>query len=116
MADDTKERIHRTVDRVSRFSEGRGKVFRTLWVIAGVTVILAGLAMTVFPGPAMIVIPVGIAMLAAESVSARRLLDASIDRGVDVQRRLARADIKTKIAAGLVVAGGVAAVAFIVLR
>ena len=116
MADDTKDRIHRKVDRASRFPEGRGKVFRTLWVIGGVTVILAGLAMTVLPGPALIVLPLGIAMLAAEFDWARRLLGASIDRGVDVQRRLARPDTKTKIVSGLVVAGAIAAVAFIVLR
>ncbi len=43
--------------------------------IIGGTVVLIGLAMTVLPGPAIVVIPAGIAILATEFVWARRWLN-----------------------------------------
>ena len=42
--------------------------------IIGFTVLLIGLAMIVLPGPAFIVIPVGLGILALEFAWARRLL------------------------------------------
>ncbi len=42
--------------------------------VTGITVILAGFAMIVLPGPALLVIPAGLAILATEFVWARRLL------------------------------------------
>ncbi len=41
---------------------------------AGFTVLLAGLAMTLLPGPAFIVIPLGLGILATEFIWAKRLL------------------------------------------
>lgn len=43
--------------------------------IVGGTVVLIGLAMTVLPGPAIVVIPAGVAILATEFVWARRWLN-----------------------------------------
>src|ERR1041384_1706154 len=42
--------------------------------IAGFTVLLIGIAMMVLPGPAIVVIPLGLAILATEFVWARSLL------------------------------------------
>jgi len=47
---------------------------RVLVVIAGGIVLLIGLAMVVLPGPALLVIPAGLAILALEFDWARRLL------------------------------------------
>jgi len=48
---------------------------RKLFVaIAGFTVLLIGVAMIVLPGPAVVVIPLGLAILATEFVWARSLL------------------------------------------
>ena len=44
-------------------------------LIVGVTVVVLGIAMLVLPGPAFIVIPLGLGILAAEFRWARRLLD-----------------------------------------
>jgi uncharacterized protein (TIGR02611 family) len=44
-------------------------------LIVGVTVVVLGIAMLVLPGPAFIVIPLGLGILAAEFHWARRLLD-----------------------------------------
>ncbi len=42
--------------------------------IAGMSVLLVGIAMIVLPGPAIVVIPIGLAILATEFVWARRWL------------------------------------------
>lgn len=42
--------------------------------VVGFTVLLIGLAMIVLPGPAVVVIPLGLGILAIEFVWARRLL------------------------------------------
>ncbi len=50
------------------------RVKRSLIAIIGFTVLLIGVAMIVLPGPAIVVIPLGLAILATEFVWARRLL------------------------------------------
>jgi uncharacterized protein (TIGR02611 family) len=47
---------------------------KTIVAVIGLTVVLIGLAMTILPGPAILVIPLGIAILATEFVWAQRLL------------------------------------------
>ncbi len=44
-------------------------------LIIGMTVLLIGVAMIVLPGPALVVIPVGLAILATEYAWARRWLN-----------------------------------------
>ena len=48
---------------------------RAVVAVIGFTVLLIGVAMVVLPGPAVIVIPLGLAILATEFVWARRLLE-----------------------------------------
>ena len=50
------------------------RVRRLIVAVVGFTVLLIGLAMIVLPGPAVVVIPIGLAILATEFVWARRLL------------------------------------------
>ncbi len=47
---------------------------RIIITIIGFTVLIIGMAMIVLPGPAIIVIPLGLAILASEFLWARRLL------------------------------------------
>ncbi len=47
---------------------------RVVVAVIGSTVLLAGIFMIVLPGPAVIVVPAGLAILASEFVWARRLL------------------------------------------
>jgi uncharacterized protein (TIGR02611 family) len=47
---------------------------RLIDIVLGFTVLLIGIAMIALPGPAFIVIPLGLAILASEFVWARRLL------------------------------------------
>jgi len=51
------------------------QVKRILIGIAGFSVLLVGVAMLVLPGPAFIVIPAGLAILATEFVWAKKILD-----------------------------------------
>ena len=44
-------------------------------IVLGSTVLLMGIAMIALPGPAVLVIPVGLGVLATELVWARRLLN-----------------------------------------
>jgi len=43
--------------------------------IVGFTILLLGLVMIVLPGPALLFIPIGLAILATEFLWARRILD-----------------------------------------
>ena len=50
------------------------KVKRLIIGVVGVTILLIGIALLVLPGPAFIVIPIGLGLLATEFLWARRLL------------------------------------------
>jgi uncharacterized protein (TIGR02611 family) len=59
----------------SRWNVDNIKVVRRVIVsVVGVTVVLIGIALLVLPGPAFVVIPVGLAILATEYAWARRWL------------------------------------------
>ncbi|MHB8121177.1 MAG: PGPGW domain-containing protein [Desulfuromonadaceae bacterium] len=51
-----------------------GQAKRLVIIVVGFTILAAGVAMIVLPGPAIIVIPVGLAVLATEFMWARKLL------------------------------------------
>jgi uncharacterized protein (TIGR02611 family) len=47
---------------------------KLVYSVVGVTVVLIGVAMIVLPGPAIVVIPLGLAILASEYAWARRII------------------------------------------
>ncbi|OGU16563.1 MAG: hypothetical protein A2076_02475 [Geobacteraceae bacterium GWC2_53_11] len=51
-----------------------GQAKRLIVTVIGFTILAAGLAMIVLPGPAIVVIPIGLALLATEFLWARKLL------------------------------------------
>ena len=55
---------------------------RVIVVTFGFLVLLAGLAMLVLPGPAIIVIPIGLAILSLEFLWAEMLLDRALESGI----------------------------------
>lgn len=61
---------------------------RMIVLVVGGTVVLAGIALLVLPGPAFIVIPAGLAILATEFVWAKRLLKKVRDSAGDVGRMI----------------------------
>jgi uncharacterized protein (TIGR02611 family) len=55
-------------------------VRKPLILVAGITVILAGAAMLVLPGPGIVVIFLGLALLATEFTIAARIRDWSVHK------------------------------------
>jgi len=53
---------------------------RMVVIVSGFTVLVVGVAMIVLPGPAVVVIPIGLAILATEFIWARKLLDTVKER------------------------------------
>lgn len=80
------ERLQAQRERHAR----RPKPVRVLYVVAGFTVLAAGVAMLVAPGPAFVVIPIGLALLSLEFTWAERLLHTTIEKGEQAKRRAAR--------------------------
>ena len=60
----------------------RGRLYRAGWVVAGVIVMLAGLALSVpgVPGPGILLVVLGLGMLALEFDRAERLLERILVR------------------------------------
>ncbi len=59
---------------------------RLIVLVMGLTVLLIGVALLVLPGPAFVIIPVGLAILATEFAWARRLLNrlkTAAEKGAD---------------------------------
>jgi len=56
---------------------------RLIVIVIGFTILAVGIAMIVLPGPAVVVIPIGLAILATEFLWARKLL-------VTVKERIAK--------------------------
>ncbi len=88
----------------------RARVYRLLVVVAGAAVTLAGLALLVLPGPAFVVIPIGLAMLALEFAWAERLLDRAIEHA-DLAQSKARKTTTAQRVLALLVAVALAAAA-----
>ena len=61
---------------------------RVVVTIVGGTVVLIGLVMIVSPGPAFVVIPVGLAILGLEWAWARRLLRTIKEKGGDALKKV----------------------------
>ena len=57
------------------------QVRRVFLIIAGFTLLLVGIVMLVTPGPGMVVILLGLGLLAAEFVWARRLIERIKEQG-----------------------------------
>lgn len=57
-----------------------GQAKRLVVIVIGFTILAAGVAMIVLPGPAIIVVPAGLAILATEFIWARKLLVAVKER------------------------------------
>jgi uncharacterized protein (TIGR02611 family) len=66
----------------------RSRIYRAAFVIAGFVVLAAGLAMLVLPGPAFVVIPIGLAILSLEFAWAERLLERALTQAEDARQKL----------------------------
>ena len=92
----------------------RGKIYRGAFTVAGFIVTAAGVVMTgPVPGPGLLVIAIGLAMLALEFAWAERLLERAINRAEMTKQKATEASRRQKVlgtvAAFLVIAAAAAA-------
>ena len=111
MSDDARKESgwEEKLERWRERHEQRGRLYRFVWVIAGATVLLAGLAMLITPGPAFVVIPIGLAMLAMEFAWAERWLEKALGQAQAAQEKAAAASTAQKVLGGVATALAVAA-------
>ena len=87
----------------------RGRLYRFAFVAVGLLVLAAGIAMLALPGPAFVVIPIGLAILSLEFAWAERLLEKALIKGEEAKRKAGRATRTQKILTGLAIACAAAA-------
>jgi uncharacterized protein (TIGR02611 family) len=87
----------------------RGRVYRAAFVVAGFIILAAGLAMLVLPGPAFVIIPIGLAILSLEFAWAERLLEHALVQAADARQKAAQATPAQKLLTVLATACAVAA-------
>ena len=85
----------------------RSRFYRVPFALLGFTVVLIGVAMLVLPGPGLLVIAAGFAMLALEFAWAERILERTLDRMDSTSKRVRRLSRLEKVVSTL---AGVAAV------
>jgi uncharacterized protein (TIGR02611 family) len=93
----------------------RGRIYRGAFAVAGVIVLLSGLALLVLPGPAFLVIPIGLAMLSLEFAWAENLLEKALFQADAAKEKAKETTPQQRILTGLAVATGAAAVIALVL-
>ena len=84
-------RGRQTVEKVRqqrRRHRERHVAYRVIFAIAGFLVVVGGILLLVLPGPGLVVIAVGLAMLALEFTWAERALEKSLTRLDDGVERI----------------------------
>jgi len=95
------------VNRVIEFAYRNAR--RVIVGIVGGVVLLVGIALLVLPGPAFVVIPIGLAILSLEFAWAERLLEKALVKGEEARRKATQATRTQKILSGLAIACAVVA-------
>jgi uncharacterized protein (TIGR02611 family) len=106
------ERRHPLIERLAerrRRHRERPKAVRVLVVLVGVTIVVGGLAMVVLPGPAVAVIPLGLALLALEFQWAETMLERAVDQADKAGRAAKEASTTQRVLTGVAIALAVGA-------
>jgi uncharacterized protein (TIGR02611 family) len=94
----------------------RHLAFRIAFGIAGALILAAGVVMLVTPGPAFVLIPAGLAMLALEFEWAERLLVKALVQAERGREKAAALSTPRKVAGVLAGLAAAAAVLFVTVR
>jgi uncharacterized protein (TIGR02611 family) len=103
--------IVKKLERRRETHRDHGTIYRAAFVVAGAVIVLGGLAMLLLPGPAFLVIPIGLAVLSLEFAWAGRLLDAALVQADHAKEKAAHTSPRQKILTGIAIAAAVAAFA-----
>jgi uncharacterized protein (TIGR02611 family) len=87
----------------------RGVVYRIAFGVAGAIVLLAGLVMLVTPGPAFVLIPIGLAMLSMEFAWAAVALDKALEQAQVAQEKAAQTSTRMRLLVAAATVLGIAA-------
>ena len=79
----------------------RHLLFRFLFGVTGSVVLAAGLVMLVTPGPAFVLIPIGLAILSLQFTWAERLLDRSLEQAAKAQQKAAETTRAQRVLAAI---------------
>jgi uncharacterized protein (TIGR02611 family) len=82
---------------------------RVLYILVGFTLLGGGVAMLVLPGPAFVVIPIGLALLSLEFAWAEKLLESALEKGEVAKRKAAETTTTQRILSGIAFALGAGA-------
>ena len=93
----------------------RGRLFRIGFGVVGALVLVGGVIMLVTPGPAFVLIPIGLAMLSLEFVWAERLLEKSLEQAQIAQEKAAQTTRTQRILVAIATVLAVAACVLAVL-
>jgi uncharacterized protein (TIGR02611 family) len=99
------ERLRKQRERHRR----RPLVVRVLYIVVGFTLLGAGVAMLVLPGPAFVVIPIGLALLSLEFAWAENLLDRALEQGEVAKRKASETTKTQRVLSAVAIALGVGA-------
>ena len=99
------ERLERWRERYQQ----HGRVYRVLYTVTGAILVVAGIAMLVLPGPAFVVIPIGLAMLAMEFAWAENALEKALVQADKASQKAKDASRTQKILGIVATALGIAA-------
>lgn len=109
--DPPKPRIVRRLEAQRDRHRRRPFVVRVLYIGVGFTLLLGGIAMLVLPGPAFLVIPIGLALLSLEFAWAERLLERALEQGEAAKQKAAETTSTQRILTAIAVALAAGAVA-----
>jgi len=118
--DDEHVRRHAWIERLRQQRArhlDRSRFYRVPFALLGFTIVLVGIAMLVLPGPGLLVMAAGLAMLALEFSWAERVLERTLDRMTETStrvRRLGRLEKAVSALAGLAALGALIAAALYV--
>jgi uncharacterized protein (TIGR02611 family) len=87
----------------------RGVVYRAAFGVAGAVVLVAGLIMLVTPGPAFVLIPIGLAMLSMEFAWAAVALDKALEQAQVAQEKAMQTSTRMRVLVAVATVLGIAA-------
>ena len=93
----------------------RGRLYRIGFGVIGTAVLIGGVVMLVTPGPAFVLIPIGLAMLSLEFVWAEKLLEKSLEQAQIAQEKAAQTTTTQRVLVGIATALAIAACVLAVL-
>ena len=100
VAQPSRPRIVERLEAQRERHRGRARLVRAGYAVAGLALLLAGIAMLVLPGPAFVVIPIGLAVLSLEFRWAERLLERSLLEAARAQEKAAQTTTAQRVVSG----------------